>query len=344
MIQQESSAKSASKPIVKLVDVVKTYVMGHPGGGGGLLRRRRANQVATVTVHALRGVSVDFYPGEYIAIMGASGSGKSTMLNLLGCLDRPTSGEYFLGGRDIAGLDDDELSEIRSRYLGFVFQSYNLIQQYTVLENIQLPLTYQGTGEISPEAEERSVQVANLVGLGDRLDHRPSQLSGGQQQRVAIARSLINDPYIILADEATGNLDTKTSHEIMEMLGKLNDAGKTIILVTHEDDIAEHAKRIIRMRDGRDHRRRPQPSDDRGTDGHGRDGPPGRRWDPVGASGRIAETAGSGTLERRIDALRLGPRVLESSSNDSARFAGNRFGGLSNDIFGPSGRSRISGV
>jgi len=248
--QHEDSARSTSKPIVKLVDVVKTYVMGHPGGGGGLLHRRRSNNVASVTVHALRGVSVDFFPGEYIAIMGASGSGKSTMLNLLGCLDRPTSGEYFLGGRDIAGLDDDELSEIRSRYLGFVFQSYNLIQQYTVLENIQLPLTYQGSGEISAEAEERSVEVAGLVGLGDRLDHRPSQLSGGQQQRVAIARSLINDPYIILADEATGNLDTTTSHEIMEMLGKLNDAGKTIILVTHEDDIAANAKRVIRMRDG----------------------------------------------------------------------------------------------
>ncbi len=250
MNPHEDSTRSSGKPIVKLVNVVKTYVMGHAGGGGGLLRRRGSNNNATVTVHALRGVSVNFFPGEYIAIMGASGSGKSTMLNLLGCLDRPTSGSYFLGGRDIAGLEDDELSEIRSRYLGFVFQSYNLIQQYTVLENIQLPLTYQGTGEISPEAEERSVEVAGLVGLGDRLDHRPSQLSGGQQQRVAIARSLINDPYIILADEATGNLDTKTSHEIMEMLGKLNDAGKTIIMVTHEDDIAEHAKRIIRMRDG----------------------------------------------------------------------------------------------
>jgi putative ABC transport system ATP-binding protein len=223
--------------------------MGHNTGGGGLLRRR-SQAATTVTVHALRGVSVDFYPGEYIAIMGASGSGKSTMLNLLGCLDRPTSGEYFLGGRDIAQLDDDELSEIRSRYLGFIFQSYNLIQQYTVLENIQLPLTYQGNGEISAEAEERAAEVAGLVGLGDRLDHRPSQLSGGQQQRVAIARSLINDPYVILADEATGNLDTKTSHEIMETLGRLNDGGKTIIMVTHEDDIAEHAKRIIRMRDG----------------------------------------------------------------------------------------------
>jgi putative ABC transport system ATP-binding protein len=249
VIQQSSAATSGSKPIVKLVDVVKTYVMGHNTGGGGLLRRR-SQAVTTVTVHALRGVSVEFFPGEYIAIMGASGSGKSTMLNLLGCLDRPTGGEYFLGGRDISQLDDDELSEIRSRYLGFIFQSYNLIQQYTVLENIQLPLTYQGNGEISPEAEQRAVEMAEIVGLGDRLDHRPSQLSGGQQQRVAIARSLVNDPYIILADEATGNLDTKTSHEIMETLGRLNDGGKTIILVTHEDDIAEHSKRIIRMRDG----------------------------------------------------------------------------------------------
>jgi putative ABC transport system ATP-binding protein len=249
VISQQNAATSGSKPIVKLVDVVKTYVMGHNTGGGGLLRRR-SQAATTVTVHALRGVSVEFFPGEYIAIMGASGSGKSTMLNLLGCLDRPSSGEYHLGGRDIAQLDDDELSEIRSRYLGFIFQSYNLIQQYTVLENIQLPLTYQGNGEISAEAEERAAEVAGLVGLGDRLDHRPSQLSGGQQQRVAIARSLINDPYIILADEATGNLDTKTSHEIMEMLGNLNDSGKTIIMVTHEDDIAAHAKRVIRMRDG----------------------------------------------------------------------------------------------
>ncbi|HKM56411.1 MAG TPA: ABC transporter ATP-binding protein, partial [Isosphaeraceae bacterium] len=223
---------SSGRPIVSLVDVKKTYVMGHSkGSDGGLMGRR--GQVQTVTVHALRGVSVDIYPGEYIAIMGASGSGKSTMLNLLGCLDRPTSGQYLLGGRDVSRLDDDELSEVRSRYLGFIFQSYNLIAQYTVLENIQLPLTYQGSGEISHEAHERSVQLATLVGLGDRIDHRPTQLSGGQQQRVAIARSLVNDPYIILADEATGNLDTATSYEIMEMLGKLNDAGKTIIMVTH---------------------------------------------------------------------------------------------------------------
>jgi putative ABC transport system ATP-binding protein len=236
------------RPIVQIRDIRKTYVMGH-GPGRGLFGRRKGPD-QTVTVHALRGVSVDFYQGEYVAIMGASGSGKSTMLNLLGCLDRPSSGEYWLGDNEVAQLSDDELSEVRSRYIGFIFQSYNLIQQYTVTENIQIPLTYQGSGEISPEQQHRTEELARLVGLYDRLDHRPMQLSGGQQQRVAIARSLINDPHIILADEATGNLDTTTSHEIMAMLGRLNDAGKTIIMVTHEDDIAEHAKRIIRMRDG----------------------------------------------------------------------------------------------
>lgn len=242
-----SGGSSTSQPIVRLVDVRKTYVMGQKHG---LLHRNKPGEAAAVTVHALRGVTVDILPGEYVAIMGASGSGKSTMLNLLGCLDRPSSGQYVLGGRDIARLDDDQLSDIRSRYIGFIFQSYNLIQQYTVVENIQLPLTYQSHGSLSPELQSRTEELARLVGLGDRLDHRPNQLSGGQQQRVAIARSLINDPYIILADEATGNLDTATSREIMEMLGRLNDGGKTIILVTHEDDIAEYSKRIIRMRDG----------------------------------------------------------------------------------------------
>jgi len=230
------------RTIVKLVDIRKQYVMGHAPSKGG--------PKETVVVHALKGASVEFKQGEYVAIMGASGSGKSTMLNLLGCLDRPTSGQYILGDQDVAQLDDDELSEVRSRYIGFIFQSYNLIQQYTVVENIQLPLTYQGNGELTEADNERTYELARLVGLDGRLGHRPNQLSGGQQQRVAIARSLINDPYIILADEATGNLDSVTSEEIMTMLGRLNDAGKTIIMVTHEDDIAAHAKRIIKMRDG----------------------------------------------------------------------------------------------
>lgn len=233
---------SAGKSIVRLRDVRKTYVMGHHKSSSG--------ESSTVTVHALRGVDLDVMQGEYIAIMGASGSGKSTMLNLLGCLDRPSSGAYILGDQDVANLDDDELSEVRSRYIGFIFQSYNLIQQYTVLENIELPLTYQGGGVLSDEDHARATELAGLVGLSQRLDHRPMQLSGGQQQRVAIARSLINDPYIILADEATGNLDSITAAEIMAMLERLNDTGKTIIMVTHEDDIAQHAKRIIRMKDG----------------------------------------------------------------------------------------------
>ena len=239
-LMDDAPETSGPRPIVRIRDIRKQYVMGKPSGG-----RQEA-----IVVHALRGVSVDFYPGEYVAIMGASGSGKSTMLNLLGCLDRPTSGNYYLGDQDVAWMSDDELSDIRSHYIGFIFQSYNLIQQYTVWENIQLPLTYQGSGEISEADEDRTRELAAMVGLGDRLDHRPNQLSGGQQQRVAIGRSLINDPRIILADEATGNLDTATSDEIMAMLERLNQDGKTIIMVTHEDDIAEHARRVIRMRDG----------------------------------------------------------------------------------------------
>ncbi|GIW82525.1 MAG: ABC transporter ATP-binding protein [Gemmatales bacterium] len=203
----------------------------------------------SVVVEALRGVSVGFEEGDFVALMGPSGSGKSTLLNLLGCLDRPTRGQYVLAGHDVSDLDDDELSEVRSRYLGFIFQSYNLLPQYTVVENIEIPLLYQGQ-PLTDEKRRRCRQLAEMVGLANRLDHRPMQLSGGQQQRVAIARALVNDPHIILADEPTGNLDSKTSDEIMQLLKDLNAAGKTIIMVTHENDIAARAKRVIRLRDG----------------------------------------------------------------------------------------------
>ncbi|MSU76487.1 MAG: ABC transporter ATP-binding protein [Gemmataceae bacterium] len=206
-------------------------------------------RLESVTVRALRSVSLAVEQGEFVALMGPSGSGKSTLLNQLGCLDRPTSGRYILANEDVSRIDDDRLSEIRSKYLGFIFQSYNLLPQYTVVENIEVPLLYQGC-RLNDKTRQRCVQLAQLVGLGDRLDHRPMQLSGGQQQRVAIARSLVNDPHVILADEPTGNLDSRTSDEVMQMLTKLNDAGKTIIMVTHENDIAAWAKRIIRMRDG----------------------------------------------------------------------------------------------
>ncbi|MFK7737470.1 MAG: ABC transporter ATP-binding protein [Pirellulaceae bacterium] len=200
------------------------------------------------TVRALRGVSFDVPEGDYVAIMGPSGSGKSTLLNLLGCLDQPTDGELLLGKDNVATMTDDELAEIRSRRIGFVFQSYNLIQQLTVTENIQVPLYYQG--KLGAAERERCVELAGRVGLADRLDHRPAQLSGGQQQRVAIARSLVNDPYFILADEATGNLDSKTTAEILALFDQLNNEGRTIIMVTHEDEVAERAKRIVRLRDG----------------------------------------------------------------------------------------------
>src|SRR3954464_6765625 len=217
--------------IAQVVDLVKNYHMEE------------------VIVPALRGVTLSFEEGDFIALMGPSGSGKSTLLNLLGCLDRCTSGRYFLGDNDVSEMDDDQLSEIRSRYIGFIFQSYNLLPQYTVVENIEIPLLYQGC-RLTDETRQRCISLAEMVGLGDRLDHRPTQLSGGQQQRVAIARSLVNDPHVILADEPTGNLDSRTSDEIMKLLQKLNAAGKTIIMVTHENDIAAWARRVVRMRDG----------------------------------------------------------------------------------------------
>jgi len=200
------------------------------------------------TVRALRGVDLEVPEGDYLAIMGASGSGKSTMLNLLGCLDRPTSGTIFLGNDNVTTLDDYHLSQIRATRIGFVFQSYNLIQQLTVLENIEVPLFYQG--KIDRKARKRSGELAKMVGLSDRLGHRPTQLSGGQQQRVAIARSLVNDPYFILADEPTGNLDSVTTKEILDLLDKLNREGRTIILVTHESEVGARAKRTIWLKDG----------------------------------------------------------------------------------------------
>lgn len=207
--------------------------------------------LGSVVVKALRGVSIDFPKGDFVAIMGSSGSGKSTLLNLLGALDRPTYGEYTIGGRPVSSISDDELSEIRNEMIGFIFQSYNLIPQYTVVENIEVPLHYRrGYPSISSVDKQRIEHLAELVGLGDRLDHRPFQLSGGQQQRVAIARAMVNDPEIILADEPTGNLDSATEAEIMEMLIKLNQEGRTIIMVTHEDAVAKLAKRQIFMKDG----------------------------------------------------------------------------------------------
>ena len=216
--------------LISLQDIRKTYYMGNE------------------QVHALAGVSMNFKKGSFWAIMGASGSGKSTMMNLMGCLDSPTSGSYHLNGNDVKGLSDDELSDIRLQNIGFIFQSFNLIPQLTVLENIELPMFYLGH---PPElCTERAAEKAELVGLGDRLSHRPTELSGGQQQRVAIARSLVNDPPLILADEPTGNLDTATGEQILELLIDLNNRGKTIIMITHENDIAQHAKHSLHMRDG----------------------------------------------------------------------------------------------
>lgn len=217
-------------PIIQLKDLHKVYVMGD------------------TEVAALAGVSAEFMQGDFWAIMGSSGSGKSTMLNLLGCLDRPTAGSYLLEGRDVSGLDDDALSNIRLKRIGFIFQSFNLISQMTVQENIELPLFYQGWDAL--ESRDRAAELAERVGLGDRMGHRPTELSGGQQQRVAVARALANDPAILLADEPTGNLDSATGVQIMALLRELHESGVTIIMVTHEDDIAAHASHQMHMKDG----------------------------------------------------------------------------------------------
>ncbi len=222
---------SANGLVAQIEDVEKIYKMG------------------AEAVHALAGVSIGFQRGSFYAIMGASGSGKSTMLNLLGCLDRPTSGRYILEGHDVSTLNDDALSDLRLRHLGFIFQSFNLIPQLSVQENIELPLFYLGWEAERSAAHAR--ELATLVGLGERLEHRPMELSGGQQQRVAVARALANDPAIILADEPTGNLDSATGEQMMRLLRDLNGEGKTIIMVTHEPDIAAYAQVRIHMRDGR---------------------------------------------------------------------------------------------
>jgi putative ABC transport system ATP-binding protein len=223
----------SEQPIIETVHLVKTYGKG------------------TIQVHALRDVSLKIQRGEFVAIMGSSGSGKSTLMNILGCLDHPTEGKYYLAGQDVSDLDVYERAEIRNREIGFVFQSYNLLARTSALSNVALPLLYSHNGKHAPEIrQELALKALEAVGLAERAQHMPQELSGGQQQRVAIARALINDPLIILADEPTGNLDTAASLEIMDLLHDLHQRGRTIVMVTHEPDLAEHAQRIIHFRDG----------------------------------------------------------------------------------------------
>jgi len=234
--QVPSSTKTAETPAgaptIRLENIVKTYDLGE------------------VQVHALRGVSLEIYPGEFVAVMGASGSGKSTLMNIIGCLDKPTRGHYFLDGKDVSGLTKRELAKIRSQKLGFVFQQFNLLSRTSALENVELPTIYAGIP--IEERERRAKEALQRVGLAEREGHFPSQLSGGQQQRVAIARALVNNPSLLLADEPTGNLDSRTSVEIMDIFQKLNDAhGLTVVIVTHEPDIAQYAKRALEFRDGK---------------------------------------------------------------------------------------------
>ena len=222
---------AGGQPLIHARDLRKTY---HVGG-----------QV----VHALDGLDLDIHANEYVALMGPSGSGKSTLMNMLGCLDSPTSGRYILNDQEVSRLEDDALADIRNREIGFVFQTFNLLPRYTALENVALPMVYAGMGKA--ERMARAEEVLHQVGLGDRMDHRPNELSGGQRQRVAVGRALVMKPSIILADEPTGNLDTATSQEVMELFGDIQKAGNTVILVTHEEDIAAYAHRTVRLRDGR---------------------------------------------------------------------------------------------
>jgi putative ABC transport system ATP-binding protein len=226
--------KVGLEPVIRIEDLVRVYQMGE------------------VQVRALDGVSVVISPGEFVAVMGPSGSGKSTFMNIVGCLDRPTSGQYFLDGVDVSGLDRDARAEIRNGKVGFVFQSFNLLARTSAIENVELPLIYSSNGRLTQKDRvEKARHCLRIVGLAGREDHFPSQLSGGQQQRVAIARALINDPKLMLADEPTGNLDTVTSEEVMGVFQALNNEGKTVVVITHEADIAEYAKRVILFRDGR---------------------------------------------------------------------------------------------
>lgn len=209
---------------------------------------KRDFQLGSETINVLKGIDLQINKGEYVALMGPSGSGKSTLMNLLGCLDTPTSGTYILNGKDVSQMHDDDLAEIRNKEIGFVFQTFNLLPRTTALDNVALPMIYAGYSK--SDRNVRAAEVLTQVGLADRMDHQPNQLSGGQRQRVAVARALVNKPSIILADEPTGNLDSKTSVEIMKLFGDIHAAGNTVILVTHEEDIAEYAHRIIRLRDG----------------------------------------------------------------------------------------------